>query len=166
MQTAIKNVVINAIETCLVQTSLVQKAKSLSCVLLEFLHFPILNRVGGTGLSTCRLQAILHTVITERAFACRMHLFLVTSNDSEWAGDDTIATAIADVLLHIHRVKFGANNCACWASFMAWCMRTVFAYITAHEPAVSIEKGEGCSRWRHGDSAIAPGFGNLLIDEG
>src|SRR5256714_14154635 len=138
MQAAIENVVINAIETGLAQTSLVQKAKSLSCVLLEFLHFPILNRVGGTGLSTCRLQAILHTVITERAFACRMRLLLVTRNDSEWAGDDTIATAIANVLLHIHRVKFGANNCAGWASFMAGCMRTEFEYITAHSIVGSI----------------------------
>src|SRR3989440_5086310 len=163
MQTAIKNVVINAIETCLVQTSLVQKAKSLSCAFLEFLHFPILNRVGGTGLSACRLQAILHTVITKRAFACCMRALLVTRNDSEWTGNHTVAAAIADVLLHVHRVKFRANNRAGWASFMAGCMRTVFAYITAHEPAVSIEKGQGCTRWRHGDGAIA--FGNLHIDE-
>ena len=166
MQAAIKNVVINAIETGLAQTSLVQKAKPLSCMFLEFLYFSKLNRVGGTGLGTCRLQAILHTVITERAFAGRVRLLLVTRNDSEWAGDDTVAAAIADILLHVHRVKFGANNCAGWASFMARCMRTVFAYITAHKPAVSIEKGQGCSRWRHGDSTIAPGFGNLLIDEG
>src|SRR5947207_396805 len=128
MQAAIENVVINAIETGLVQTSLVQKAKPLSCVFLEFLHFPILNRVGGTGLSTCRLQAILHTVITERAFACRVRLLLVTRNDSEWAGDDTVAAAIADVLLHVHRVKLGANNCACRVSFMEGCMRTVCGY--------------------------------------
>src|SRR5205807_9682656 len=126
MQTAIENVVINAIETGLVQTSLVQKAKPLSCLFLEFFHFPILNRVGGTGLSACRLQAILHTVITKRAFACRVRLLLVTRNDSEWAGDDTIAAAIADILLHVYRVKFGANSCAGWASFMAGCMRTVF----------------------------------------
>src|SRR5437588_8367520 len=119
MQAAIENVVINAIETGLAQTSVVQKAKPLSCVFLEFLHFPILNRVGGAGLSTCGLQAILHTVITECAFARGMRALLVTGNDSEWAGDDTVAAAIADVLLHIHCIKFGANNCAGWASFMA-----------------------------------------------
>src|SRR5881275_1630656 len=164
MQAAVKNVVIITIETGLAQTSLVQKAKPLSCMFLEFLYFSKLNRVGGTGLGTCRLQAILHTVITERAFAGRVRLLLVTRNDSEWAGDDTVAAAIANILLHVHRVKFGANNCAGWASFMAGCMRTMFAYITAHKPAVSIEKGQGCSRWRHGDSTIA--FGNLLIDEG
>src|SRR5437868_561134 len=116
MQAAIKNVVINAIETVLAQTSLVQKAKPLSCMILKFLYFSILNRVDGPGLGTCRLQAILHTVITERAFACRMRLLLVTGDDSEWAGDDTVAAAIADILLHVHRVKFGANNCAGWAS--------------------------------------------------
>src|SRR5213080_2148001 len=107
MQAAIENVVINAIETGLVQTSVVQNAKPLSCLFLEFFHFPILNRVGGTGLSTCRLQAILHTVITERAFACCMRALLVTRNDSEWAGDDTVAAAIAGILLHVDSVKFG-----------------------------------------------------------
>ena len=141
MQAAVKNVVINAIETGLVKTSLVQKAKSLSCMFLEFLHFPILNRVGGTGLSTCRLQAILHTVITERAFACRMRLLLVTRNDSEWAGDDTVATAIANILLHIHRVKLRANNGPCWAGLLTGCIGTMFTYVAVHEPAVGIEKG-------------------------
>ena len=165
MQATIKHVVIHAIELCLAHSSFMQQAKSLSCMLLENLHFPILNRVGWTGLSTGRLHAILHTIITERAFASRMDALLVTRNDSEWAGNNTVAAAIADVLLHVHSVKFSANNCAGWASFMARCMRTVFAYITAHKPAVRIEKGQSRSRWGHGDSAVAPGYGNLLIDK-
>ena len=166
MQAAIENVVIHAVEARLTDTSFMQESKALPCALLEFLHCSILNGVSGTGLRACRLEAILHTVITERAFACRVRALIITSNDAEGAGDDTVAAAIADVLLYVDRVIFSANNRSRWAGFMAGRMGTMLAYVTAHQPALSIEKGQSRSRWRHGDSAIAPGFGNLLIDEG
>src|SRR5690242_17725608 len=141
MQAAVEHIVIHAVETGLSYTALVQEPEALACAFLEFLHFSILNRVRGTGLRACRLEAILHAVVTERAFACCMRALLVTRNDPERAGDDTVAAAIADVLLYVHRVKLGANNRSRWASFMAGCMGAMLAYITPHQPALSIEKG-------------------------
>src|SRR5690242_21095359 len=58
-------------------------------------------------------------------------------SDPERAGDDTVAAAIADVLLHVYRVKLGANDRSRWASFMARRMGAMLAYVTRSEEHTS-----------------------------
>src|SRR5437764_12826518 len=114
---------------------------------LEFFHFAILNRVGGTGFCTGWLQAIFHAVITQRAFARRVRARLVTSDHPKGAGDDAVTTAITNILLHIYRVELCTNNRPGRTGLVTGSMSAVFAHVTAHQPALTIEKGQGCA-WR------------------
>src|SRR2546421_8982036 len=76
---------------------------------------------------------------------------LVTRNHAKGAGNNTIAGAIADILLHITRGKLRANNGSRRTGFLAGGVGAVFTHIAPHQPAVATEKGESRSRrciWR------------------
>src|SRR2546425_949400 len=129
---------------------------------LELLHFAILNGVGGTRLGAGRHQAIFHAVITQRAFACRVCALVVTGDDPEGARDDTVATSITDILLHVYRIELGPYERSCRTRFLAGSIGTVFADIAAHQPSLAIEEGQSCSRW---DRAITLCLSKLLIEQ-
>src|SRR6266705_3444988 len=117
----------------------------------ELLYFSKLNRIGGACLRASRFQAIFHTVITECAFMSLVIAIVIAHNHSERAGDDAIATPIADILLHIDRIKLCTNKCPCRTCFLARRMGTVFAYIAHHQPAFRIEERQ-CRSWLEVDS--------------
>src|SRR5947209_5963291 len=88
---------------------------------------------------------------------------LVTRDHSKRTGNDTIAAAVADILLHIDRVELRANNRPRWAGFLARRVGAMLANITLHQPAVRIEKGQsrpGGNKW---NEALAFGLGNVRL---
>src|SRR5712691_4984669 len=86
---------------------------------------------------------------------------LIASNYSKGASDNAIATAIADILLHVHRVKLCANNGPCRACLLAWGVGAVLADIALHQPAIGIEKGQSRARRRLWNVAVALAAGHL-----
>src|SRR5437763_7446701 len=133
---------------------------------LKLLHFTKLNRIGRAYFSAGRFQSIFHTVITECAFMSSVIAVVITHDHPERAGDDAIATPIADILLHIDRIKLCTNKCPCRTCFLARRMGTVFAYITHHQPAFRIEERQRCSWRSKRKSAFASGLSYLAINAG
>ncbi len=91
---------------------------------------------------------------------------LVTGNDAEGTGDDAIAAAIADILLHVNGIKLGTNNGASWTGFLARGIGAMFADIALHEPAISIKEGQCGTGRRLRDRAIGPCFRNIVFEQG
>src|SRR6202043_4151591 len=104
------------------------------------------------------LYSLFDAIIAQRAFTCGMCAMVVASNYAEGAGHHAVAAAVADILLHVDRVELGANNRACWAGLVAGCMDAVLAHVAAHQPAVSIKKGERGSGRQLWNKAVAPGL--------
>src|SRR5207248_7111049 len=108
----------------LAHTSLVQKPQAFACMRYKLLHITELDGIGRTYFSAGRFQSIFHTVITEGAFMSSVVAVVITHNHPERAGDDAIATAIADILLYIHCVELRTDNRTCWAGFLTGSVST------------------------------------------
>ena len=94
-----------------------------------------------------------------------MRADLVANDYAKRAGNDTVATTVADILLHIDRVKLCADNRASRACFLAGCIGTVLAHVAAHQPAVGTEEGQGCS-WRSlRNNTGPPGLVDAILKE-
>src|SRR5712692_7704295 len=132
----------------------------------ELLHFAILNRIGGACLCTGWFYIIFHAVITQRAFMRHMITVLITRNYSERASDNTIAAPIADILLHIDRIKLRANNSSRRACLVAWRICAMLAHITHHQPALTIEKRQRRPWGNMRNSAIALRLDYFFVNVG
>src|SRR5438094_513738 len=154
VQPTIKDVIIDAVQTCLFHPSFMQNAHPLACMLFQLLYLTILDRLRWACLGTGRCYAILHAIITERTLVGPVISLIITRNHAKGTGQGTITAPVTNILLHIDRIKLGAYNRACGACLVAGGMGTMFADIAAHQPAIGIEKGQSSS-WRcRGDRAI------------
>ncbi len=117
-------------------------------VCLELLDFAELDGFRGAGFRAGWFHTIFQTIIAERAFVSLVIALVITGNHPEGTGHDTIAAAVADILLHIDRVKLCADNRAGWAGFLAWSVSAVFADIAVHQPAIRIKEGQRRTRRR------------------
>src|SRR5712692_1515885 len=165
VEATIQNVVIHAIKTSIFDTSFMQRAETLTCPGFELLHLAKLNGVGWTGLGTRGHHVILQAVITERAFVRHVVAHLITSNHSKGTGDNTVATAIADILLHVYRVKLCANNGPRRTRLLARCIGAVLTDIAVHQPAVGTEEGQSRSRRRLRNGAVVSGLSYLSLEQ-
>src|SRR5205085_793068 len=86
---------------------------------------------------------ILQTVVTESAFMRHVIAEIIACNHPEWAGNHAVGAPVANILLHVDRIKFSANNRSRRARFQAGRVGTVLAHIALHQPAISIEKRQG-----------------------
>src|SRR5947209_439209 len=129
----------------------------------QLFHFAKLDRIRRTRFRASRFDAIFHAVITERAFTCRMATLFVTRDHSERTGNDAIAAAVADILLHVDRVELRANNCPRRARFLARRVGAMLAHVTLHQPAVRIEKGQSGPGWNKWNEALASGLSNVRL---
>src|SRR5690242_21897269 len=96
---------------------------------------------------------------------CCMVSLLIASDHAKWTGHDAVAAAVADVLLHIDRVKFCTDNRACWTGFQAGSIGAMLAYIALHQPAVAVKERQRGSWRRVWNSAVASSLGYCSIEE-
>src|SRR2546421_6556444 len=129
----------------------------------QLLHLAELDRIRRARFRASRFDAIFYAVITERAFTCRMGTLFVTRDHSKRTGNDAIATAVANILLHVDRVELRANNSPGRARFLARRIGTMLANITLHQPAVCIEKGQSGPGWNKWNEALASGLSNVRL---
>src|SRR5438105_3939127 len=92
-----------------------------------------------------------------------MGTLFVARNHSKRTGNDTIAAAVADILLHVDCVELRANNCPRRARFLARRIGTMLANVTLHQPAVCIEKGQCRPWWNKRNEALVFGLGNMRL---
>src|SRR5256885_3490553 len=129
----------------------------------QLFHFAKLDRIRRTRFRASRFDTIFHAIITERAFTGRMCTLFVTRDHPKRTGNDAIAAAVADVLLHVDRVELRANNRPRRARFLARRVSTMLANVTLHQPAVRIEERQSRPGWPKRNDALAFGLCNLRL---
>ena len=148
------------------EAALVKKSEPLLGVCFEFCYLAIFNRFGWTGFGTGGYHAIFHAVITERTFVRPVVAIFVASDYTKWAGDDAVAAAVTNILLHVDGIELGTNNGSGGTRLLAGGVGTVFADIATHEPAVGVEKRQSGSRRCLRNSAIALCVTDAALKEG
>src|SRR5438093_431623 len=96
-----------------------------------------LYRVRGTRLRARGLEPHLEPVVAEGALL-RGARHRVDVDDTERAGGDARAAAVADVGLDHHRVELGADDGAGRTHFQAPCLDAVLAHVAHHQPAAVV----------------------------
>src|SRR5437588_12188373 len=110
---------------------------------LELLYFSKLNRIGRAYFSACWFEPFFQPIIAKRAFVRFTVSVLITCNHTEWTCNYTIATSITNILLYVDRIKLSADNRSCRTCLQTWRVRTMFTYITLHQPTIATEKWQG-----------------------
>src|SRR5690242_9628751 len=95
----------------------------------------------------------------------QMVSLLVSCDDPKRAGNDTVATAIANILLHIHGVELGPNNGSGGTRLLTGCIGAVFADITLHQPAITIKERQSCAGRSRGNGSVASGLFHPICKE-
>src|SRR2546429_9270552 len=90
-----------------------------------------------------------------------MGTLFVARDYSKRTGNDAIAAAVADILLHVDRVELSANNRPRRARFLARRIGTMLANVTLHQPAVRIEERKSCPGRHKRKDATAFGLRNV-----
>src|ERR1700742_379222 len=118
-------------------TTGMQLFHTLFCVFAQLTYLAELDGLGRTTLSACGNEAILLAVITQCALVGATILF-VAADHSEWAANNAICAAVADVLLHVDIAELVVDERAGRTDLHARCMLAVFANIAHHEPAPDV----------------------------
>ena len=114
-----------------------QLLHSLARYLMQFRDGTKLNRFRWTRFSASRLEAILLSVITERALMCAA-IRLVTIKHSKGTRRHAVTAAITDVLLHVNISKFVVDDRSGRARFLTRRLHAVLAHIAHHQPAIAL----------------------------
>src|SRR3954467_7717724 len=91
------------------------------------------DRSGGACRRAGRLEPDLLAVVTERALE-RASIVGPAVDDAERATDHTVATAVADVRLDVHRLELGPHDRAGRTRLEAACMGAVLAHVGRKRP--------------------------------
>src|SRR3954462_3751437 len=100
---------------------------------LELANLTELDGVRWASLGTGRFQATLEPIVAKRALV-RLAVQQADIDDTERTNRNAVSAAVADVLLHNHRVEFGANASAARARLQTGCVVAVFADVAHHQP--------------------------------
>src|SRR3982074_3291325 len=108
--------------------------------LLQLLDIAELDRCRRAGLGAGRRHVVFEAVVAERALVGRPRLELAVLwgavDDSEGTGRHAETAAVADVLLDIHRVVLGPDQCPRRAGLEAGRIGAVLADVRHHQPAL------------------------------
>src|SRR6266516_1990945 len=115
---------------------------------LELLDLAKEDRISRTRFGARGLYAILEPIVAQCALVRMVVAMIVACDDAKGTGHDAVATAVADILLHVHGVELGANDGSRRTGFVTGGVCTVLAYVTVHQPAIAVEERERRARWR------------------
>ena len=99
------------------------------------------DRFSWTNFGACGNESALLSIVAKRALESAAGVgerFRPAIDYAERAGDNTIAAAVANIVLHEYGTDFGADDRAGWTCLEAACFLAVFANIRQKYPAKRI----------------------------
>src|SRR4029077_7916653 len=151
----------HAIELRLRLSAGLQFSEAMTGTLLQLLNVTELDRCRRAGLGAGRGHVVFDAVVAKRALVRRprleLSMFGGAVDDPEGAGRYAETTAIADVLLDVHRVELGPDQCPRRPGLEAGRSGAVLSDLRHHQPALILPARIGLGLFDELD--VTPGGG-------